>query len=91
MNTPLSCGGQDLLEAAIVQKRRLNIRCVDAAGYKVEHHKVLPVDIGTRDGIEWLTILTTDNQGGILKIKINTADIHSFQARDFLDPAIKYP
>ena len=91
MNQPISCGGQDLLEAAIVQHRRLNIRCIDAAGYKVEHHKVLPVDIGNSDGCEWLTILTTDNQGGILKIKINTAEIISFQAKDFLDPVIRYP
>jgi hypothetical protein len=91
MNTPFSCGGQDLLEAAIVQQRRLNIRCIDTAGYKVEHHKVLPVDIGTSDGVEWLTILTTDNAGGILKIRIDTSEIHSFQARDFLDPPINYP
>jgi transcriptional antiterminator Rof (Rho-off) len=91
MNKPLSCGAQDLLEAAIIQKRRLTIHVQDGDGQGLVYEKVLPVDVSTRDGAEWLTILTTDNTGGILKLTLNTAEITGFTAKDFLDPAIRYP
>lgn len=91
MNKPLSCGAQDQLEAAIIQRRRLSITCRDAAGEERDHVNVLPVDIGSHDGHECLTILTSDNAGGILKIQLNTADIIAFQARDLMDPTIRHP
>ncbi len=90
MNTPLNCDAQDMLEAAIVQRRRLDVTQQCADGEVMTYTRVLPVDITSIDGIEQLTILTTDNDGGILKLNINTADILVFEAKDFHDPKIKY-
>ncbi len=90
MNKPLSCGAQDLLEAAIVQRRRLNLFCQSVDGKITSYTKVLPLDISSKNGTEQLTFLTTDNDGGILKLTIDTSDINKFEARDFLDPKISF-
>jgi|GEM_PF-1149118 len=90
MNTPLNCDAQDMLEAAIVQRRRLDIIHQEIDGEIMTYTKVLPIDVNSYQGIEKLTILTSDNQGGILKRVLNTADIHSFEAKDFKDPRILY-
>lgn len=90
MNIPLSCGAQDMLEAAIVQRRRLDLKCIGAAADTISYQRVLAIDIGSKEGVEYLTILTTDNQGGVIKIPINTADLISFEANDFNDPRIQF-
>ncbi len=90
MKKALSCSAQDMLEAAIVQKRRLNLRCLDESGNTITHPKILPVDIFTDDGNELLIFMTTDKNGGIIRLKINTQLIMAFEADDFLDPRIIY-
>lgn len=90
MNKPLSCSAQDLLEAAIVQKRRLNLHCLDESGKVINYPKILPVDVTTSAGEEQLTFMTTDNAGGIIKLSLNTAEITAFEADDFFDPRIEF-
>lgn len=90
MNKPLSCSAQDLLEAAIVQRRRLNLHCKDETGQTVNHRKIIPIDIFTESGSEQLAFMTSDNHGGIIKLSINTELIVAFEAEDFLDPRISY-
>lgn len=90
MKNSLSCSAQDMLEAAIIQKRRLNLQCLDESGHVVAHPKILPVDIDTRNGEEQLYFMATDNKGGIIKLSINTSYITAFEANDFLDPRIVY-
>ena len=90
MNTPLSCGAQDMLEAVIVQKRRINLITVNNQGELNKFMKVLPIDIGSQKGNEFLTFMTTDNQGGIIKLAVNTAEIINFEADDFKDPRIQF-
>lgn len=90
MDNQLSCDAQDMLEAAIVQKRRLNLKSLDDAGHVTAHPKILPININTNDGQEHLEFMTTDNKGGIIKLSINTALITAFEAKDFLDPRIMY-
>ena len=90
MNKPLSCGAQDMLEAAIMQKRRINITCANDSVHNSLFKKVLPVDIFTKDGVEQLSFFDSDNDGGILKLTINTADIIAFEAKDFKDPRISF-
>lgn len=87
--SPMSCHTQDLLEAAIVQKRRLRITCL-SEGEPIIYDKALPVDINNENGIEQLIILTTDNEGGILKLSINTSEILAFSALDSKTPLINY-
>lgn len=90
MNKALSCGAQDMLEAAIVQRRRLDISCDRPDEGHCTYHKVLPVDIRSVQQVEQLTFLTTDNDGGILKLTVDTACITAFEAKDFKDPRILY-
>lgn len=90
MNEPISCGAQDMLEAAIIQRRRLNVICHAPTGEQAFYDRVLPIDMGSHKGEEVLTVMTTDNDGGILKLSINTADIEYFEAKDYQDPRIVY-
>ncbi len=90
MNKPLSCGAQDMLEAAIVQRRRINLTTSTLQAGQTRYTKVLPIDIGSQTGEELLTIMTTDNQGGIIKLTIKTQEIIAFEADDFKDPRILY-
>ena len=86
----MSCGAQDMLEAVIVQKRRINLIISNDTGEISKFAKVLPIDIGSHQGQEVMTFMTTDNQGGIIKLSVNTVDIISFEADDFKDPTIRY-
>ncbi len=79
-----------MLEAVIVQKRRINLIFYNDQGEVSKFPKVLPVDIGSQQGEECMTFMTTDNLGGIIKLSVNSADIISFEADDFKDPRIQY-
>ena len=79
-----------MLEAAIVQKRRINLIATNEQGELSKFPKVLPIHIGTHKGHEMMTFMTADNQGGIIKLAINTRDIISFEADDFNDPRISF-
>ena len=90
MNPPLPCGAQDMLEAAIVQKRRLDIVCLNQVGDKISYQRILPLDINSREDAEWLSFMYADNKGSIRRVDINTAQILSFQAIDERQPTIQY-
>ena len=90
MNPKLPCGAQDLLEAAIVQRRRLNVVYVKNNGQTQRYAHVLPVDIGSEKGVEWLTVMAADKSGQIRRLRFNTAQLMSFQADDQLQPNISY-
>ena len=90
MNKPLSCGAQDMLEAAIVQKRRINLIINNENDELSKFPKVLPIDIGMHKGLEMMTFLTSDNMGGIIKLSVNTADVMSFETDDFKNPRIHF-
>lgn len=88
--TPLSCGAQDMLETAIVQKRRINLTVTTEDGCLSDFSKVLPVDIGSHQGQEVMEFMAVDNKGGIIKLSVNTADIVSFEADDLMSPRIQF-
>lgn len=90
MNTSLPCGAQDMLEAAIVQKRRLDVVCLNQTGDEISYQRLLPLDIKSREGIEWLHFMYADSDGDIRRVEVNTARIKSFQAVDDLQPKIHY-
>lgn len=90
MTARLPCGVQDMLEAAIVQKRRLDLVCLNQTDEAINYQRILPVNISTRAGIEWLSFIYADSQGGIRRVDINTAGIVSFQAVDDKEPVLNY-
>lgn len=77
-------------EAAIVQKRRLDVVYLKNNGQAQNYAHVLPVDIGSEKGIEWLTVMAADKSGRIRRLRFNTSQLLSFQADDQLQPAIAY-
>ncbi len=90
MTARLPCGAQDMLEAAIMQKRRLDIVCLNQAGEKISYSRVLPIDINSQEGIEWLHFIYADAGDNIRRVQINTAHIVSFQAVDDQQPDLRY-
>ncbi|KAA3651412.1 MAG: hypothetical protein DWP95_00625 [Proteobacteria bacterium] len=90
MTAQLPCGAQDLLEAAIVQKRRLNLVCLNQADQQINYQHILPLDVFSREGVEWLSFMYADDHGGIRRVDINTAKILSFQAVDNRQPILQY-
>lgn len=86
----MSCGVQDMLEAVIVQKRRIHLVTSNEQGELSKFAQVLPIDVASKNSTEFMTFMTTDNQGGIIKLTVNTADIISFEADDFKDPRIQF-
>jgi hypothetical protein len=90
MAAQLPCGAQDLLEAAIVQKRRLDIVCLIQGGERIRYQHILPLDVFSREGIEWLSFMYADSSGDIRRVEINTAQIKSFQAIDNRQPDIHF-
>ncbi|KPL27602.1 MAG: hypothetical protein AMJ72_07910 [Acidithiobacillales bacterium SM1_46] len=51
--TPISCDRYSELELAILRRRRLRLRW--AEGNVIEEDSVLPLDLQTRAGVEFLT------------------------------------
>ncbi len=90
MNIELPCGAQDLLEAAIIQQRRLDVVYLKSNGQSQEYVHVLPVDIASKQGKEWLTVMAADRTGRIRRLRFNTSRLLSFQADDQLQPVIAY-
>lgn len=90
MNTKLPCGAQDLLEAAIVQQRRLDVVYLKNTGQAQDYVHVLPVDIASEQGVEWLTVMAADKSGRIQRLRFDTSQLLSFQADDELQPVIAY-
>jgi len=79
-----------MLEAAIVQKRRLDVVCHNQAGQLIDYQHILPLDVFSREGIEWLSFMYADSSGDIRRVEINTAQIKSFQAIDNRQPDIHF-
>jgi hypothetical protein len=79
-----------MLEAAIIQKRRLDVVCLNQDGERISYQRILPLDIISREGVEWLSFMYADDKGGIRRVDINTSKLLSFQAVDDQQPNIDY-
>ncbi len=53
---PIACAEHERLEFAVLRRRRLRLTWVDEQGQDTCVEEVLPLDVATRDGAEWLTI-----------------------------------
>jgi hypothetical protein len=90
MNNQLPCDAQDMLEAAIVQRRRIDITWQKSVSETAMRKHVLAIDIATESAKEWLTLLVADESGGIERLRLNTARLLSFQANDEQQPIIRF-
>jgi Rho-binding antiterminator len=64
---PIACAAHERLEVAVLRRQRLNLAWRTEAGEeRVE--TVLPVDVATRAGAEWLTVKLVDGQAEVIRL-----------------------
>ncbi len=68
---PIDCGLHSEYELAIMQGRRLTLRWHEAGG-EARRETLLPIDLVTRDGAEYL--LAEDRDGRRLEIRLDHID-----------------
>ncbi len=68
---PIDCGLHSEYELAIMQGRRLTLRWREAGG-EARRETLLPLDLVTRDGAEYL--LAEDSDGRRLEIRLDHID-----------------
>lgn len=63
---PVACAFHERLEFSVLRRQRLLLRY--RVGDGVEEGVVLPTDVVTRDGAEWLGYRTEDGRSGWLRL-----------------------
>ncbi len=58
--SPVACAFHESLEFAVLRRQRLDLDWKAEGGEFSE--RVLPVDVATRDGAEWLTVVRIDGR-----------------------------
>lgn len=64
---PISCVAHERLEFAVLRRQKLRLRLGEEAGMESEI-TVLPTDVFTRDGAEWLTYRTEEGETGRVRL-----------------------
>lgn len=57
---PIACSDHERLELAVLQRQWLDLNI--AAGERTGRHRLLPLDVYTREGAEWLTAQTESGE-----------------------------
>lgn len=57
---PIACSDHERLELAVLKHQWLDLNI--AAGEQSGHHRLLPLDVYTREGAEWLTAQTESGE-----------------------------
>jgi transcriptional antiterminator Rof (Rho-off) len=63
---PITCAFHERLEFAVLRRQRLRLRYSE--GERVEEGVLLPTDVVTRDGAEWLHCRDDDGQERVLRL-----------------------
>jgi Rho-binding antiterminator len=63
---PIACVAHERLEFAVLKRQRLHLVCL-VAGDRVEI-KVMPLDVYTREGAEWMRARKDDGQEMTLRL-----------------------
>lgn len=72
---PIACADHERLEYAALKREWLFV-CLDD-GDRVERHRVLPLDVFTRDAAEWLVAQTTS--GSTWTVRLDAVRIDEAQ------------
>ncbi len=63
---PIACVAHERLEFAVLKRRKLHLMCRDAD--VLAEFDVMPLDVYTRDGAEWLLARTDEGQEMTLRL-----------------------
>ncbi len=73
---PIACAQHDQLEFSVLRKIPLRLEYVENGEHK--HEKVLPLDVNTRNGAEWLKFRRQDGS----ETEIRLDEIRGFSGAD---------
>lgn len=74
---PIACVAHERLEFAVLRRQRLNLVWRDEAG-ETQADTVLPIDVATQEGAEWLSFRRPDGRQGRIRLdRIVSADYHT--------------
>ncbi|WP_218944245.1 hypothetical protein [Marinicella rhabdoformis] len=82
----MKCQTHDMLEAAAVQRRRINLSYKKTNGKTAAHEAVVVLDVYTEAGEEYMSI---NDNGRICHIA--TSAVTAFKAMDRMTPVIAFP
>ena len=66
--TPIPCAAHDGLEFAVLRRQHLRLTWLDQDGRTQFSERVLPCDVATRDGAEWLTIKRPGGEPEVVRL-----------------------
>jgi Rho-binding antiterminator len=64
---PIACVAHERLEFAVLKRQRLHLRYLDES-LAVRQADILPLDVYTRDGAEWLTWRDGTGVEGVVRL-----------------------
>lgn len=64
---PIACAEHERLEFAVLRRQRLRLEYRDESGLTISR-VVLPTDVATRDGAEWLSYREMEGGEGVIRL-----------------------
>jgi Rho-binding antiterminator len=64
---PIACMEHERLEFAVLRRQRLRLDFINGLGV-TETRVILPTDVGTREGAEWLNFRTETGEEGVIRL-----------------------
>lgn len=65
---PIACADHERLEFAVLRRQHLQLTWLSEDGRTRFCERILPLDVVTRDGAEWLTIKQTHGESEVLRL-----------------------
>jgi Rho-binding antiterminator len=65
---PIACAAHERLEFAVLRRRHLQLTWLGQDGRTQFSERVLPCDVETRDGAEWLTIKRLGGESEVVRL-----------------------
>ena len=65
---PIACAAHERLEFAVLRRRHLQLTWLGQDGRTQFSERVLPRDVATRDGAEWLTIKRPGGEPEVVRL-----------------------
>lgn len=65
---PIACAAHERLEFAVLRRRQLQLTWLGEDGHSEFCEQVLPIDVETRAGAEWLTIKRPSGETEVVRL-----------------------
>ncbi len=65
---PIACADHERLEFAVLRRRHLRLTWLSGEGGTLVCERVLPLDVATRSGAEWLTIRRATGETEVVRL-----------------------